>query len=138
MEGLDLYELLSPVVVLIITVLSGFLTKLIHEKTKNATLAGILGRLNELIWDEVKAGEQVVVKSIKLAKDPSSDGGVKITEAEAKAIKRRVLARIQENIGVKGLVKLGKVLGLDSQGVTGMIESKIESFVLDVGSKVNP
>ena len=138
MEGLDLYELLSPVVVLIITVLSGFLTKLIHEKTKNATLASILGRLNELVWDEVKAAEQVAVRSIKLAKDPSSDGGVKITDAEARKIKQRVLGRIKENVGVKGLVKLGKVLGLDSQGVTGMIESKIESYVLDVGSKVNP
>ncbi len=138
MEGLDLYELLSPIIVLIVTVLSGFLTKLIHEKTKNATLAGILGRLNELIWDEVKAAEQVAVKSIKLAKDPSSDGGMKITDAEAREIKQRVLRRIKENIGVKGLVKLGKVLGLNDQGVTDMIEAKIEAAVLDVGSKVNP
>lgn len=138
MEGLDLYEVLSPVVVLIITVLSGFLTKLIHEKTKNATLAGILGRLNELVWDEVKAAEQVWVKSVKLAKSPSSDGGVKITDAEALEIKQRVLRRVKENVGVKGLVKLGKVLGLDGQGVTDMIEAKIEAAVLDVGSKVNP
>ncbi len=138
MEGMDLYELLSPIIILIVTVLSGFLTKLIHEKTKNATLAGILGRLNELIWDEVKAAEQVAVKSIKLAKDPSSDGGMKITDAEAREIKQRVLRRIKENIGVKGLVKLGKVLGLNDQGVTDMIEAKIEAAVLDVGSKVNP
>ncbi len=138
MEGVDLYELLSPIIVLIVTVLSGFLTKLIHEKTKNATLAGILGRLNELVWDEVKAAEQVVVKNIKAAKSPSSDGGMKITSAEAKVIKRRVLDRIKENVGVKGLLKLGKVLGLDVQGVSDMIEAKIEAAVLDVGSKVNP
>lgn len=138
MEGLDLYEMLSPVIVMIVTVLAGFLTKLIHEKTKNTTLAGILGRLNELVWDEVKAGEQVFVKSIKLAKDPSSDGGVKITDAEALEIKQRVLRRIKENIGVKGLVKLGKVLGLNDRGVTAMIEAKIEAAVLNVGSKVNP
>ncbi len=138
MEGLDLYELLSPVVVLIITVLSGFLTKLIHEKTKNATLAAILGRLNEFVWDEVKAAEQVAVRNIKLAREPSSDGGIKITDAEAHEIKRRVLERIKENVGVKGLVKLGKVLGLNDRGVTGMIEAKIEAAVLDVGTMVNP
>ncbi len=138
MEGMDLYELLSPVIVLIVTVLSGFLTKLIHEKTKNTTLAGILGRLNEVVWDEVKAAEQVAVKSIKLAKDPSSDGGMKITDAEAREIKQRVLRRIKENVGIKGLMKLGKVLGLNDRGVTEMIEAKIESAVLDMVTKTNP
>ena len=138
MEGLDLYEVLSPLVVVLVTVLSGFLTKLIHEKTKNATLAGILGRLNELVWDEVKAAEQVAVRDIKAAKSPSSDGGVKITKAEGAKIKRDVIDRIKENFGMKGLKKLGGVLGLDAVGVTKMIETKIESAVLDMVSKTNP
>lgn len=138
MEGFDIYELLSPLVVVLVTVLSAYLTKLIHEKTKNTTLAGILGRLNELVWDEVKAAEQVAVKSIKAAKDPSSDGGVKITDDEAIAIRERVVRRIKENVGIKGLKKLGKVLGLDTKGVVDMITTKVEAAVLDVGSKVNP
>ncbi len=138
MEGYDLYEILSPVVVLIITVLSGVLTKWIHEKTKNTTLAGMLGRLNVCVWDEVRAAEQVFVKGIKMAKDPSSDGGMKITKAEGDKIKRDVLDRIKENFGMKGLKKLGKILGLDDGGVTDMIKTKIEATVFDVGSRANP
>ena len=63
---------------------------------------------------------------------------MKVTDKEAREIKQRVLRRIKENVGIKGLMKLGSVLGLNDQGVTEMIEAKIESAVLDMGSKVNP
>lgn len=134
MESWDLYEMLSPIVLLIITVVSAFLTKYIHEKTKNATLAGMLGRLNEIIWDEVRAAEQVAVAGIKAAKSPSSDGGVKVTKAEGDKIRRDVLDRIKENFGMAGLQKLGKILGLGGKGMAKMIEAKVEATVLSVGA----
>ena len=63
---------------------------------------------------------------------------MKITKEEGAKIKQDVIDRIKENFGMKGLKKLGGVLGLDAVGVTEMIEAKVEAAVLDVGSKVNP
>lgn len=138
MEGWDLYQMLSPIVVIIIGMVSMFLTKLIHQKTQNAILAGILGRLNETVWDEVRAAEQVTVKGIKAAKEPSSDGGPAVTKTEGLQIKRAVMERIKQNMGMSGLEKLGKILGLDSSGVTYLIESKIEAALFAAGSTENP
>lgn len=131
---LGLYEILSPIVVLVITLISAYLVKMIHQKIGNTTLAGMLGRLNEIVWDEVEAAEQVMVKAIKAAKDPESDGGLKITPAEGEIIKKAVIDSIKENYGMAGLKKLGKILGLDDSGITKMIATKIEAAVL----KVNP
>ena len=129
MPGFELYEIVSPIVVLVIGVVASFLTKLLHTKIKNETLAGIMARLNATVWDEVAAAEQVFVKGIKAARDADSDGGVEITEKEGLKIRADVMARIKENMGPKGLAKLGTILGLDGDGVAKMIESKIEAAV---------
>lgn len=129
LQGYDLFEVLVPVVALCITAATYYTSKFIHAKTNNTWLAGILSRLNEAVWYEVSAAEQVAVKGIKAAKDPSSDGGKRVTKAEGISIKKDVIARIKENIGMKGLKKLAKITGVGEQGVDRMIDSRVEAIV---------
>jgi len=131
MRFLDVFmqvlPLITPLVIAGLGYLSKLLADLIRAKTRNEYLSSVLVRLNVAVLDVVKAIEQNVVKEIKRANE---DG--KITDEEKQTIKSIALNSVKSYLGVKGLAQLGKILGLDSNAIDSMIETKIESAVLDL------
>jgi hypothetical protein len=138
--GLTLYEMLIPILVAGLLWVKAHLANWIRSKTKNETLAGIMVRLNESVFESVKAVNEQMKDLIGKAKDPASPGGVKITEAEAKQLKDAALGHVKAYWGKKGMKEMAKVLGFggffglgsDSSGLDKLIANKIEAAVNDV------
>jgi len=125
---------LSPIVVALLGWVSVKLSGLIKAKTNNAMLEGVLVRLNDTIWAAVKDAEQTMRVELTKAK---ADGD--ITKEEYAHIKASVVANIRAHLGMKGLLEIMSVLGLDDNGVTKLIGSKVEAAVLDMKEPtVNP
>ena len=122
-------EILSPIITAFLGWVSVRLAGWIKAKTKNEQVGGILARLTESTFCVVREAEQTFVKGMKAAKDPSSPGGTSLTEKEAEDIKRRVVAKVKDLWGPRGLKEARKVLGLDEGGVGRLIESKVEEAV---------
>lgn len=68
--------------------------------------------------NEVKAAvlevEQAFIDRVKAARAPDSPGGVEITKEEAAEAKALAIAAAKKNIGMKGLQRLARILGLES------------------------
>lgn len=135
--GLSIYEMLLPVLLAGLTWLGAHLSAWIKSKTKNEALAGILVRLNQSVFDGVKAVNQNMANLLGEAKAPGSPGGAKITEAEAAKLKAAALDHVKSYWGAKGLGEMAKVLGFggDMAGLDKMLSNKIEAAVGDVKAK---
>lgn len=93
----------------------------------NEKSGGMLARLTASIVTAVKTVNQTAKRQLKAAKDPSSDGGIKVTELEAKQLKQAAWAEINAYWGAKGLATAGKVIGLGD--VTRFVNGSIEEAV---------
>lgn len=102
----------------------------------NAKTHGMLVRVNDSVFTAVKAVNQTVRRRIREAKDPNSPGGARVTEDEAAALKQAAWDELKAYWGERGILTIGKVLGLDN--VTRFLDSKIESAVNDLKADANP
>jgi prepilin signal peptidase PulO-like enzyme (type II secretory pathway) len=110
----------------------------IKTKIGNEALGGILARVNETLGNLVVEANQTVVNGLKAAKDPDSPGGTKLTDEEARQIKKEVLAQFKDLWGAKGLALLAKILGFTSDKTESFLSSKIEALVEKEKQKGNP
>ena len=125
--ALKAFEILSPLILLLLAWIAARLATLIRAKTKNEYLRGTLLRLEDAVVAVVKELQQTVVNAIKRA---SADGV--ITPAEKEEIKKAAFDKIRSYLGMRGLSDLGRILGLDGAAVDGLIASKIEAAVYDL------
>ena len=72
------------------------------------------------------------MREIKGAKKAESPGGSKITKAEGERVKKAAVDQLKSYWGAKGLTELGRILGLSSDGVGRLLESKVEAAVHDI------
>lgn len=94
----------------------------IDSKWANEHLAGIGGHVHVAL----DAGLRELKAELLAARDPESDGGVKITKTELKTARDAALARALEEIG---LAKLRKALGI-SRGQKVSVDAA-KAFVAD-------
>lgn len=146
--GLKIFEMLIPVILAGLGWITKKVADLINAKAKNEYLRGTMTRLNESVFDAVKAVNQRSAVLLAEFRDEDSDGGEKITKKEAEMLKQAALDHVKAYWGKKGLKEMGKVLGFggflglfgkDEAGMEKMISDKIEAAVHDVkAAKANP
>lgn len=125
--ALTALQIVSPVLVAVLTWIAAKLASFISGKVKNEYLRGVLVRLDDAVITAVKDLQQTVVDEIKAA---NADG--KISEAERKRIKDAALANVKSYLGAKGIRVLSEVLGLSANALDGFISSKVEAAVHDL------
>jgi len=130
MDTWTIYEILSPVITALLGWVSVQIANYIKAKTKNQLAAGMLARLNDSIFTAVRAANEVTKKELMKARDPDSDGGIAITEEEAKHLKSVALESVKAYWGSKGLYEAAKVLGLKDGDLSKFVSDKIEDAVI--------
>lgn len=124
----SLIEILTPILVAGLTLLSAWLAKLITAKVKGEYLRGVLVRLDEAVFTAVKSVAQTYADTLKSARE---DG--KLEPAERQEAKRRALNALKSYLGTKGIGELGKILGLASaKQVEEYLAGKVEAAVHDL------
>lgn len=117
---------LLPVLVVVVGVVLGLAGKWIAANVKNATVKGILLRLDDVVYTVVKEINQTVVDSARLP-----DGSLAPDAAEK--AKAAALAKVKSYLGLEGLKLLGKIFGFGAgESTDSVILSKIEAAVHDV------
>lgn len=124
---LKLLEIISPILLLLLTWIGVKTGKLIGAKVQNEYLKGVLVRLSETVFAAVKELQQTVVDAIKVA---NADG--KITDDEKASIKAAAVKTIKSHLGVKGIKELLAVLGLDEDALDSFLGTQVEAAVLDL------
>ena len=125
-KTMEIYDLLYPLVGILITWLSGVAASQIRARAKNEKLAGVLMRLNDSITTVVRSMNQTLVQEYRKAK---VDG--KLNKEEAEQIKGEALAEITELWGYKGMLEAQKVLGISEESLTKRIMHGIEVAVAE-------
>lgn len=121
----QLVTALVPVVSLLLTLLGGWLTKVVASKLKTDEQRAIALNISELASDVVLELQQTTVDAIK---ERAQDG--KITGEEAAEIKQLAVARLKVMIGPKGKAKALKAFGFESDAeLNAFIATKIEAEV---------
>jgi hypothetical protein len=128
--GVQIFQVLSPVLMAVVTWMAAKLAQLINARVKNEYLRGVLVRLDDAVMSVVREVNQVTVEAIKSA---STDG--RLTTSAREVIKNAALAAVKAHLGAKGLVELSRVLGLDTAAVDRMIGTRIEATVHDLKAK---
>jgi len=122
--GIQLFKVLSPVLMAVITWVGAKLAQLLSARVKNEYLRGVLVRLDDAVVSVVREINQVTVEAIKSA---SVDG--RLPAGARDTIKNAALNAIKSHLGAEGLEELGRVLGLDGPAVDRMIGTRIEATV---------
>lgn len=122
--ALQALEALSPVLLAILAWIGAKLAALIQAKVKNEYLRGALSRLDDAVFNAVRAVEQSVVSEIRKA----NEDGV-ITPEERAQIKAAAIAAVKGQLGLKGLGELAKVLGIGAGAVDSFLGDRIEAAV---------
>lgn len=125
-------QLLSPVLLAGLTWLVARAAALIRARVQNEFLRGVLVRLDDAVFTAVKDLQQTVVDEIKAA---SADG--KISAAERQRIKVAAVTNVKSHLGPKGVVELGRILGLGAGALDGLMGSKVEAAVHDIRAAAN-
>jgi hypothetical protein len=128
---------LLPAVQLLVIALAGWalraLTVFITQRVKDERVSGALVQASETVWDVVLELEQTLVKELKAATDPDSDGGVKVTATEAAHIKSEALLKAKALLGPAGLKRLAEAMGTtDTAALDAMLSTKIEAAVMQL------
>ncbi len=123
----NLSELLQPVLIAGLTLLSGWTLKLIAAKVRMEYLRGVLIRLDDAVLSAVKEVSQTYVDALKNGR---ADGT--LTDEESRKAKELALASAKSYLGMKGLSELARVLGLGSGEAQSLLSSKIEAAVHDL------
>ena len=106
--------------------LAAAMTWLVFSRMAAGKVRDLLQRAWTEIIDAAREVFQTYVESLKASKDPLSEGGGSLTAAEKAEAKSRAIAIFKQNFGKKGLVRLGKIIGVDLENWIG---SKVESAV---------
>lgn len=122
--GFKVLQILSPILLAVLTWASIKATQYIQAKVKNEYLRGALTRLNDAVLTAVREVQQVAVEAIKAGR---ADG--KLTADEKAAVKKAALDSVKSHLGVKGVDELIKILGLSDGSIDRLLESKIEAAV---------
>lgn len=122
--GIQLFKVLSPVLMAVITWVGAKLAQLLSARVKNEYLRGVLVRLDDAVVSVVREVNQVTVEAIKSA---SVDG--RLPAGARETIKNAALNAIKSHLGADGLEELGRVLGLDGPAVDRLIGTRIEATV---------
>ncbi|MFZ5895558.1 MAG: hypothetical protein ACOY0T_31160 [Myxococcota bacterium] len=120
-------EALSPVFLAVLSWVSVRIAQLIDAKVKNEHIAGVLHRLDDAVAVAVRQVEQVVVTQLKAA---SSDG--LLNAGERVRVKGAALAAVRSYIGFKGLLEIGKILGLSGDDLDRLVDARVEAAVYDM------
>jgi len=132
--GLSVFELLSPVLTVLIGWIAVKLNSFLSTKIKNETLAGVVARFSDSVFVAVKKVNQTLRDEIVAAKKPGSAGGSKITPEEASKLRAAVWEELKSEYG--GMVGLSKVLGilkLEEASLAKWVDNRIEAAVHDTG-----
>lgn len=136
--GLSIFEMLAPVITVLLGWLAVRINGLIKAKTKNETMAGMLARANDTIFSLAKEAQQTVVAGLKAARKADSPGGEEILESELAAVKQGVVNNFKKLWGMAGLMELGKILGLGDGMLDKWIGSRVEAAVHDLKRDPQP
>lgn len=127
--------LLPILVTLLIAVLAWAgkaLADLLREHAKTASTRRTIDRVYEVVWQVVLELEQTEVALLKASLGEGSDGGRRITPAEAKQLGAVALEKVKAFMGPRGVQELLYILGAtDSRAVDRFISSRIEATVLE-------
>jgi len=122
-------EYAVPVLLTAIAWVVAKLGKWLKIKAGNEATGNVLFRVTTEINTLVSEAGQTLVKKIKEARSIHSPGGKKLTPEEAQMIKKAVLDKFKNLWGLKGLAKIGKILGFGENALTSFLEAKIEEAV---------
>lgn len=104
----------------------------LKDKTKNENVKAIINRIQDAVTTAVKQLEQTVVREIKAATEPTSEGGTLLTKEEMERIKAKCIELVRRLLGEETLRLARQYLGLDDKGLDSLISGKIEATVLDL------
>ncbi len=107
--------------------IGGLVSMVILKQLKSGTVRDIVSRALTEVGDAVLAVTQTYVDEIKLA---SADG--KLTDEEKAHAKAKAVALIKSNIGLEGIKKLARIIGVD---VDGWLGTKVEAAVAVLKAK---
>jgi len=125
--GLEVVKILSPVLLAALTAVTAKFAQLIRARVHNEYLQGLLLRLDDAVVTAVKDLQQTTVERIKAA---SADG--KISDEEKQQIRAAALAAVKSHLGANGRAEVAKLLGLQGEGMDGLVSAKIEAAVHDL------
>ena len=125
--GLRALEFLSPLLLTALTWLMAKAAQLIAAHLKNAYLRGVLLRLDDAILVSIKEVSQTTVDAIKAG---SADGT--LSDADKARVKQAALDSVKSHLGMKGLLELAKILGLDDGALEKVLSTRIEAGVHDL------
>ncbi|MFZ5892531.1 MAG: hypothetical protein ACOY0T_15835 [Myxococcota bacterium] len=126
-------EALSPVFLAVLSWVSVRIAQLVDAKVKNEHVAGVLHRLDDAVTVAVREVEQVVVTELKAAR---SDGI--LNPDERLRVKGAALAAARSYIGFKGLLEIGKILGLKTDELDRLVEARVEAAVYEMRVERGP
>jgi hypothetical protein len=108
--------------------LAARLAAYIHAKTQNATLEGILIRLDDAIFGAIR---EVMMTGVDAAKQAATDG--KLPPEIAQRAKLAAVERVKRYLGAEGIALLEKVLGLAGPDASSAyIGTRVEAAVHQV------
>jgi hypothetical protein len=125
--GVQVFQVLSPVVLAVVTWVAAKLAQLINARVKNEYLRGVLVRLDDAVLSVVREINQVTVEAIKSS---SVDG--RLPPGARETIKTAALNAVKAHLGAKGIAEVARVLGLDGPAVDRLIGTRIEATVNDL------
>lgn len=132
--GFTLFELLSPILTILIGWVAVKLNSYLSAKVANETLAGVVTRFSDSVFVAVKKVNQTLRDEIEKAKKPGSPGGTSITKEEASKLREAVWEELKlEYGGLEGIRKMLGVLKLQDAPLVSWVENRIEAAVHDTG-----
>ncbi|HEX2873071.1 MAG TPA: hypothetical protein VHP33_17535 [Polyangiaceae bacterium] len=120
-------EALSPLLLAALSWLSLQVAAFIKTRVQNDRLRGVLERVDDAVLVAVREIEQVYVSRLKNA---SADG--ELTADERKDAKDAAVTAARSYLGVRGLVELGKVLGISIDDVDRVVSARVEAAVYNL------
>lgn len=120
-------EALSPLLLAALGWLSLQVAAFINTHVRNERLRGVLARVDDAVLVAVREIEQLYVSRLKNA---SADG--ELTADERKDAKEAAVAAARSYLGARGLVELGKVLGIPLDDVDRIVSARVEAAVYNL------
>jgi hypothetical protein len=128
-----LLNILSPLLVAVLTWASWKMANYIKAHTKNQQVQAALLRLNDAVTTSVEAVEQTLVSNFKMA------GNGTLSPDDGNKARKQALDQIKANLGNKGLSDMMSVLGVETPAaMEGLLAYKVEAHVLKLSDSPRP
>jgi hypothetical protein len=124
---------LSPFLLAALSWLSLQLAGLIKAKVKHENVRGTLLRLDDAVFVAVRQVYSTVVEELKAA---AADGV--LTAEERQAVKRAVLDAVRSYVGPKGLLEVGRALGLGDDELDRVLGPRVQAAVYELNARRVP